>query len=102
MQSFVQDIDDAGLSLLLSIEDEDEDNTDFFPRRQVALSTMKNSELGGSLITSNKTQFVFYCINNFLLDAVFQTGKLTGCWIHRKRLRIEMLFYQECFRVWFV
>ena len=48
MQSFVQDIDDAGLSLLLSVEDEDEDedNTDFFPRRQVVLSTMKNSRLG--------------------------------------------------------
>jgi hypothetical protein len=46
MQSFVQDIDDAGLSLLLSVEDEDEDNTDFFPRLQVVLSTMKNSKLG--------------------------------------------------------
>jgi len=46
MQSFVQDIDDAGLSLLLSVEDEDEDNIDLFPRLQVVLSTMKNSKLG--------------------------------------------------------
>ena len=67
VQFFVQEVDDAGLSLLLSIDDgdEEEDNTDFFPRQQVVLSTMKKSKLG-SLITPNKTQFEIYFINKLL------------------------------------
>ena len=68
VQSFVdREVDDAGLSLLLSIDDgdEEEDNTDFFPRQQVVLSTMKKSKLG-SLITPNKTQFEICFINKLL------------------------------------
>ena len=60
-------------------DNEDEDNTDFFPVRQDVLSTIKNFKLG-SKITPDKTKFaICFIIKKMLRRSMSNLEVITEC-----------------------